>query len=54
VLEYFRRDFHPDDHDLSALVAEGLRRAGITPRAAEEHAIDDVSPETHGEIERAA
>ena len=31
VAEYFRPGFHPDEVDRSALVAEGLRRAGITP-----------------------
>jgi predicted metal-dependent hydrolase len=31
VADYFRPGFHPDDVDQSALVAEGLRRAGLTP-----------------------
>jgi predicted metal-dependent hydrolase len=49
VLEYFRRDFHPEDHDLSELVAEGLRRAGIAPRTSEDERdveADDLASET--------
>ncbi|MBN8611804.1 MAG: metal-dependent hydrolase [Deltaproteobacteria bacterium] len=56
VLEYFRRDFHPEDHDLSELVAEGLRRAGIAPRPSElegsphEPVDDRADDRTRGDV----